>query len=289
MIRWLSSLFAAFIFQLPASAQDPPAQRTPAPPVSAGKDQKDLATRLEALRKEVDDALAAYQKLKPSDPEDKTEAAWNRFAQTSDANGPKVIDLVRQDPTSDASFDALGWIVIEARNLTRPYGLQAVELLRDHHTKNPKIGRVCGALGVWWRWEKEPVLEFLRAAARQNPDRTARGNATLALARLMNMKAQTLEYQKKGDPKAAAREAEALFDEVVSKYADCPNLRTRPRSTNRFEGTIGDEAGAELFELRYLAVGKVPPDIEGEDLDGQKFKLSDYRGKVVVLDFWGHW
>ena len=23
--------------------------------------------------------------------------------------------------------------------------------------------------------------------------------------------------------------------------------------------------------------------------DGQKFKLSDYRGKLVLLDFWGHW
>ena len=38
-----------------------------------------------------------------------------------------------------------------------------------------------------------------------------------------------------------------------------------------------------------LAVGKVAPDIEGEDIGGTKFKLSEYRGKVVVLDFWGHW
>ena len=26
-----------------------------------------------------------------------------------------------------------------------------------------------------------------------------------------------------------------------------------------------------------------------EDLAGVEFKLSDYRGKVVFLDFWGHW
>jgi cytochrome oxidase Cu insertion factor (SCO1/SenC/PrrC family) len=38
-----------------------------------------------------------------------------------------------------------------------------------------------------------------------------------------------------------------------------------------------------------LDVGKLAPDIEGEDIDGQKFKLSEYRGKVVLLDFWGHW
>ena len=37
------------------------------------------------------------------------------------------------------------------------------------------------------------------------------------------------------------------------------------------------------------AIGQVAPEIEAEDLDGQPFKLSDYRGKVVMLDFWGHW
>ena len=37
------------------------------------------------------------------------------------------------------------------------------------------------------------------------------------------------------------------------------------------------------------AVGRMAPEIEGQDLDGVRFKLSDYRGKVVVLDFWGNW
>jgi peroxiredoxin len=38
-----------------------------------------------------------------------------------------------------------------------------------------------------------------------------------------------------------------------------------------------------------LNQGNLAPEIEGEDLDGKKFKLSDYKGKVVLLDFWGHW
>ena len=38
-----------------------------------------------------------------------------------------------------------------------------------------------------------------------------------------------------------------------------------------------------------LAIGKLAPEIIGVDIDGTKFKLSDYRGKVVVLDFWGDW
>jgi len=36
-------------------------------------------------------------------------------------------------------------------------------------------------------------------------------------------------------------------------------------------------------------VGKLAPEIEGKDLEGRKFKLSDYRGKVVMLDFWASW
>jgi thiol-disulfide isomerase/thioredoxin len=36
-------------------------------------------------------------------------------------------------------------------------------------------------------------------------------------------------------------------------------------------------------------VGRTAPDIEGEDSAGQAFKLSDYRGKVVVLTFWASW
>ena len=38
-----------------------------------------------------------------------------------------------------------------------------------------------------------------------------------------------------------------------------------------------------------VAVGRIAPDFETQDVDGAPFKLSDYRGKVVVIDFWGFW
>jgi cytochrome oxidase Cu insertion factor (SCO1/SenC/PrrC family) len=50
--------------------------------------------------------------------------------------------------------------------------------------------------------------------------------------------------------------------------------------------TVVERAKAELFAIHNLSVGSEAPDIEGQDQDGKRFKLSDYRGKVVLLDFW---
>ena len=62
---------------------------------------------------------------------------------------------------------------------------------------------------------------------------------------------------------------------MINSYADVEGLAEAAKSSR--------------FEILHLAIGKVAPDIEGEDGDGKKFKLSDYRGKVVVLDFWAEW
>jgi hypothetical protein len=86
-----------------------------------------------------------------------------------------------------------------------------------------------------------------------------------------------LDELKRQDRSRANQEAEALFEQAVAKYGDVdiPGV-----------GTVGEKAEAELFEIRHLAVGKEAPDIEGQDQDGERFRLSDYRGKVVLLDFW---
>ena len=52
---------------------------------------------------------------------------------------------------------------------------------------------------------------------------------------------------------------------------------------------MGQLVDNEIFAYENLRIGKVAPEIEGHDVDGTPFKLSDYRGKVVVLDFWGDW
>src|SRR5262249_56173894 len=54
-------------------------------------------------------------------------------------------------------------------------------------------------------------------------------------------------------------------------------------------GGWGGGAWRAVGEIRLLAVGKPAPDIKGEDVDGKPLRLSEHRGKVVVLVFWATW
>ena len=45
------------------------------------------------------------------------------------------------------------------------------------------------------------------------------------------------------------------------------------------------EGGAEQRPA-VPRVGRPAPEIEGVDADGRTFRLSDYRGRVVLLHFW---
>ena len=57
---------------------------------------------------------------------------------------------------------------------------------------------------------------------------------------------------------------------------------------------VAHPEAATLFEsssfmVTNLMLGKEAPNIVGSDLDGVRFELSDYRGKVVAIVFTGHW
>lgn len=48
-------------------------------------------------------------------------------------------------------------------------------------------------------------------------------------------------------------------------------------------------SGHRSATAQLASVDKPAPDIVGIDADGQRFHLSDYRGKVILLDFWASW
>ncbi len=50
----------------------------------------------------------------------------------------------------------------------------------------------------------------------------------------------------------------------------------------------GDGAGEAEYNTK-IKVGDVAPVFEASTIDGSTLKLADYRGKVVLLDFWASW
>ena len=43
------------------------------------------------------------------------------------------------------------------------------------------------------------------------------------------------------------------------------------------------------MKVQGIIVGKPAPDFEATTVDGRPFKLSNLRGKIVLLDFWATW
>jgi thiol-disulfide isomerase/thioredoxin len=57
-------------------------------------------------------------------------------------------------------------------------------------------------------------------------------------------------------------------------------------------GSSGDQgfvAGNGIIKTLPAAQRKAPSNVSGESLDGKPLALSDFRGKVVVLNVWGSW
>ena len=110
--------------------------------------------------------------------------------------------------------------------------------------------------------------QLLERIAAQNPDTEVQASALFARSEMF--------IGTRGSDATDEQRQEALT--LLAKVVDLTE-----------DARLEDRAEKAIEEEKILGVGKVAPDIEGADLDGVEFKLSDYRGKVVMLDFWGDW
>jgi len=126
--------------------------------------------------------------------------------------------------------------------------------------------------------EDEEKADLLRAILDRDRRRDVQATACLSLGQVLKEKADALPPDQAKSAGKLRKESEKLLERAASKFADV-------KSAFRDE-TIGAVAKRELYELRNLAVGMKAPAVKGVDQDGKEFALSDYQGKVVLLDFW---
>jgi peroxiredoxin len=90
------------------------------------------------------------------------------------------------------------------------------------------------------------------------------------------------------------------FDQFLQNFLDGLQggvlSRTQEASVSKYLRQLQKRypSEAETIDKRRraiarLTIGKPAPDFGGHDLDGEYFRLSDYRGQVVVLVFSGDW
>jgi len=245
--------------------KDPPKDKPKADKAATAAEQ--LQTLQKELQKLGQEAQKQFNEAKT--PEEKQKIRDEYFKKLKEY-APRFLEIAEKNPKDDAAFEALGFVLNAAQGT--PTADKAIDLLLKDHIKSKRMGQFCAFLGMSGSPGAEKVL---RAVMEKNPEKEVKVQATLSLGQMLKQKTET-PGTKKADIEKLSKEAETLLASIEKDFPDA-------------NAQILEQAKVDLFELRNLAIGKTIPEVEGEDADGKKFKLSDYRGKVVVLDFWAEW
>jgi hypothetical protein len=258
------------------------------------------AEQVRALIAQHDKATEAFRKLVEAA---KTDEDQEKLEPLLPDPGPYVsllVQIAERNPKDPAAVDALMWAVLNGRSD------KAETILVRDHLLSPKIGPLC--LKLRHRLGDAATLQALRRVLTDNPGKEAQAQAAVALAIMLKSHASwarklkkpearafanwekafgktAVAFLKAGDAGALEKEAEQLLERVRADKAFAETMI--PYGDGRIK--LGDLAGRELFEMRHLQPGMAAPQIVGEDIDGRPMRLSDFRGKVVLLDFWGYW
>lgn len=267
---------------------------TMAPQESAALQEKDSN---ESPKQKIDGIIATFEAnmaefmevYRGANPEDRQKLIAEKMPKSASYAG-KLMELVTQHPDDPAAVDALLWIVSRARDTEE--GKQALAMLLQDHMADQRLTSI--VMNLTYNTPGPDIESNLQQIISNSPHDSVKGLATYGLAQYLSRVDQYKEFLE--DPRMAGSlseeniryiknfkpdqaKQEALYQTIVDQYGEV-------LYQNRMLGKMAEGA---LFAIRYLSVGKTVPEIEGTDLDGEAFKLSDYRGKVVVLDFWGDW
>ena len=211
-----------------------------------------------------------------------------------DAYVDALVAIMEREPTSEAARLAATWVV---RMDNGAVAGRSVRILSQHHllaTPSAPLSRLPFD-------EAQDVLE--RQIALQ-PDAALRAQAQLALAnRHLLIEELARDASEILALKPEDQEEAAFFSGGLSsvKFAESRDADAEHAAAVALLVELREGAAqhlppeeAELAEALFmshleLGLGSIAPEIIGANLDGNEMRLSDFRGKVVVLDFWGHW
>lgn len=255
------------------------------PPVTG---QDDEAKTAPAVQEDASEADELFERLSNAydEAKDRMSAERARLRAEAEAAGKKpvypddlydeqerLIGLLHEGARTYAGTDGavpfLVWRIMERPRSSADAELitTAVRTLRDTHIKSRKLVAIL------------PVLSSL--ADRVNPGDARSFSAALEEHSPVPELRTMARFVRLLEELEAATYGTEAYDALSKEALAAAEATGEKRLTAKVERAI------ELASK--FSIGMVAPDIEGVDLSNVAFKLSDYEGKVIFLDFWGDW
>ena len=128
--------------------------------------------------------------------------------------------------------------------------------------------------------------KFIAMVGDGSKERT--GNAETKAAALKEKNAKTLQFISE-NPKSQI--SLIALKDIAGYSIDAAKIEPlfNKLSANLRNSDAGKEFNAAIIKAKKTAVGMMAIDFTQNDVNGKPVKLSDYRGKYVLLDFWASW
>ncbi len=181
--------------------------------------------------------------------------------------------LASEYPGTEVAFTAKLWLIRHAYYEQSPAlkyelsGRLADEVMAEY-SQSPRLTRLAELSYVFEESQRQTILNRL---FHDSPHAEVRGYALLHLA-------ESEIESRNSDTIARGRDRLRI---LADEYATVPWRYS----------VLGSIAEAHLnpHPPAALAVGAPVPEVFGTTYNGKSVSLSSYRGKVVILEFWGEW
>ncbi len=222
-------------------------------------------------------------------PEDGEEASGPPDA---DRAAAAAIAILEEGGTHERSVDAAQFLTNQAAMTAKgdEYAYRGARALLEHAPDFGAWGMTLSRMHTFRRFRDDgqsarPATDrFFEelAAEAEEPVLRAAGRYYQALGRMAAVNAKDLPEEER----TARREAALDAAEGLSAGVEDEPLLFGMRMG---AGTFADAEADLIRSIRHTTVGSVVPELTGNRMDGVEESLSDYRGRVVLLDFWATW
>ncbi len=169
----------------------------------------------------------------------------------------------------DALHAALGYLCYldYSQGLAREKSPAYYELLVDHYTRFESLGEVCYYGNLF-----EDPGDFLLTMELFTAKSSHRSVQARAIAAKMLLHRRAGEHE---EQRGCAEILMESYPDILYQNTPC--------------GELAQQGLLPPHSEELLQVGATAPEIRGYDLDGNPVSLSDFRGQVVVMSFFGFW